>query len=382
MINLTAVSASTSNVDTQLDVSASASRATPCNPQDAAFIAITTRGDWDSQYLEQVATSLPKLSQWPAWRGLVIIEQERIQRYDVAGSQPVDKGNIDPNDVIIARSDVQYMSRPNPGMEFCFLKNGDGFFRAVLAGLHGQELDDRTEAKLLPALRGQVADYVYRNWDDFKDFVVPGREPLAGDATLEPLGGAAVKPSPLPEVPGGVQSMETFKQASGIGKPSFITMLMTQVQALLAPALEAIRGAAFTEKDTHGLAVALRLVNRTIADAPLAEKAEWIERCLQDLFSSDAKHPVSKAEAILQHRNVAALTPLVNELMTFMENTAQTLQGDALVRLGELLGVDIAVDGMGRGIGRSFSSEASTSGPVEQFRARFENLREEFDIAF
>ncbi|CAI8743616.1 hypothetical protein EMIT0324P_170055 [Pseudomonas chlororaphis] len=189
--------------------------------------------------MDLIIPSLPKMLQWPAWRGLVIMEEERIQRYDADGSEPVEKDNIDPNDILVTRCADQYMSGRYPGMDLFLPKNGDGFFRAVLAGVYGKELDDRAEAKLVQGLRGQVADYVRENWDDFKDFVIQDGVSLAGDAKLEPLSTAAL--SQPPATPGGAPAMEMLHQASRLGKASFIPMLMAQVEALVVPALEAIR---------------------------------------------------------------------------------------------------------------------------------------------
>ncbi|WP_144241866.1 hypothetical protein [Pseudomonas chlororaphis] len=326
--------------------------------------------------MDLVIPSLPKLPIWPAGRGLVIVEGERADYYNAQGSRPVERSHIDfDNDIVLRRVTDNHYNVLLPSGERDIVRDGDCLFRAVITSWNRGGLKDAMTDAFILELREHVADYISQNWDDFKDFVIQDGVPLAGDSEHR---GAVSATSNA----GGGAAMEMFHQASRIGKASFIPMLMAQVEALVVPALEAIRGTAFTEKDMHGLAVVLRLVNRTIADAPPAERAEWIERCLQDLFSSDAKHPVSKAEAILAHRNSPALNPVVNELMTFIESTAQQLKGDALARFGQLLGVDIAVDGTDRGIARFFSRESATSGPINQFRARFESLREEFGMSF
>lgn len=380
-MNLPAVSSATSNIGMQLDAFEKNASLTPSNPQDAAVDAIFTMGHWDNQYKDLIVNILPKLSSWPAWRGLVIVEGASAQRYDADCSRPVPNGDIKRNDVIVGHSSDQYITGVHSDRDLFFPKHGDGFFRAVLTGLHALGPNDPSE-ELISDLRAELANYVRENWHACHSFLVQNGESLAGDSMFEFLDAEENVPPSAPVASAKIQAMEMLQHASGIGKPSLINMLMNQIETMLAPALDAIRGKAFTPKDMDEPAMILRLVNRTMVDAPPIEKAMWIQRGLQELFSTDAKSPVSKAEAILKHRDLPALKPVVHELMIFMENTAQELEGDALIRFADLLGVNIAQDGQDRGIAQDFIREAGASGPANPFRIRFENLREEFGMTF
>ncbi|MBB6155212.1 hypothetical protein HDC30_002435 [Pseudomonas sp. JAI115] len=403
MNGISPVRPSPSSVASEVDPAAAVSRVPSTHLQDSVFAALSTPGQWDERYTALVASALPKLDVWPAWQGLVIVQGNSAKRYDAEGWRPVSNGSHESHDIVIGQNSDHYLGGVHNGRDRCFAKADDGFFRTVFAGLQGMSSATVTQADV-GWLRDHVADYVDRNWETFKGLAEEAHRPAQapGEAEIYENDNWSEfkydlerdRPSFSPELTSAprAQTPATGSAAAGvtsaaetqakIGKPSMITLLMNQIEAMLAPALEAIGGKAVTPSDMQGPAMILRMVNRTMQHAPAAEKALWIERGVQELFSRNVDNPLSKAEAILKHRHWPALQPVVQELLTFIEVAAGELQGSALARFGALLGVDIAVAGQDRGIAKDFRREAAAPGSASSFVTRFENVRDQFGRAF
>lgn len=486
------------------DSFSSDNRAVSTNQQEAAFTSIATSGYWASLYMDLVVPCLPKLPNWPASRGLVIVEGDRANFYDAAGSRSIDTSDINiNNDVVLKKINNNHYNLLLPGGERAMAADGDCFFRAVIIGLNGHNLESSAIGEHIQDLRTSVAEYVFERWGALKNSVrqeddpelenspyeqlnywpsqvyslqgglevdksahvyssfsqkvtppppstskIPPHDPtfsgtstktgmtlkifwwrvlaLAGITRQEPLTIQQVKQSneliamfkyrtqqaileshrinklnvdlreddgiyendSWPEetsiasqvqdafsdrsTPGPAKSKTTravgqLKSASETEKPSMVTILMNQLEATLAPVLDAIRGTRhFNVKEMDGLAKTLQLINRSMAEAPPSEKALWAERGLRELFSCHPGNQLSKAESILKHRDVPALKSVAYELMIFMQDAAREFMGD---------GKDSAIS-------QSSSPETATSRMVNEFKAIIERLQDEYGMAF
>ncbi|CAI8851099.1 hypothetical protein [Pseudomonas zeae] len=362
-----------STASAQFDSSEYVNRTTSASTKEAALAAISTLGCYDSKYIDPLISMLPKILDWPVWQGLVIQDGERFARHDVISSQAINEGDITSTDIVVCRGNEHY--KPFGSHE---QSKEVGIFVLLASSQSGKDFESRETLAQVTAMRSQVADYVDHNWAEFKVFWEGDNESVVGAVHLEPLHGVD---SNSAATAGMTPETEMNPPASGVGK--FIFMLMTQVKVHLSRVLEAIRGQNFSSSEMNGLAQTLRVVNGTISHATPDEKAAWIDSVLEDLFSTDAKHPVSKAQTLLAHRHVPELAPSVHELMILMENAAETLQGAALVRFGQLLGVDAVAGGSDRGIALGFprvAPEGEVKQSVRSFETRFENLRQEFGM--
>ncbi|MBB6155224.1 hypothetical protein HDC30_002447 [Pseudomonas sp. JAI115] len=405
--------------------------------QAAAHTAIATRGNWSTEYGDLIVPNLPKLRIWPEGWGLIVIQDGRALDTQRLNPIPLKDINYENNVVLILivtrdgnGNRVHHYNLSLPDDEEDKDKgeiagDGDCLFRAVVAGWqHGKR--DVDEDWKISLLRGEMANYIFDNWDEVSAFAAPdpewpgdaheGTQPSAshstsarGDAFISAelprhleqprhevkrsvgQGGSLANEAPrapLPAAPSQSQAaasmtpkMEMLHQASGIGRQSTLTIVITQLQFQLERTLGAIDRSKIAEKDTEGLVSCLQVVNDSLTAASPAEKAAWIEHCLQNMFVTDARHPVSKAQRPLAHRNSPELRSVADALMTFMENAAQQLKGVALTRFGQLLGVDTTLAGKDHGIAQGFS-QASTAVDPAQLGARFERLRDEFGMSF